>query len=190
MQLKDLRDKLCNKYNLAIYMVANSSTLNELVQFLPQSIEDLKLISGFGEVKIQKYGLQFIEIILKYCQANNIQPTAFKKLNQTEKIESSKFTKANSKEASFSLFKEGKTIPEIAASRGFTIGTIETHLISFISLGLIKVEELISNDKIEFIKKQLAENDEGLGLSLVKEKLGESISYGEIKMVKASIKNV
>jgi uncharacterized protein YpbB len=88
------------------------------------------------------------------------------------------------------LFKEGKTIPEIAAIRGFTIGTIETHLIPYISLGLIKVEELVSKDKIELIKKELADTDETLGLSLVKEKLGESISYGEIKMVKASIKNV
>jgi len=187
MQLKDLRDKLCNKYNLAVYMVAGSSTLNELVLNLPQNVEELKLISGFGEVKIQKYGLQFIDIIQRYCKENNIKPSTQKKLDQKEKVESSKSTKVNSKEASFTLFKEGKTIPEIAAIRGFTIGTIETHLISYISLGLIKVEDLVSKEKVELIKKELIDTDESLGVSLVKEKLGESISYGEIKMVKAAL---
>jgi hypothetical protein len=190
MQLKDLRDKLCNKYNLAIYMVASSSTLNELVQYLPQSIESLKLISGFGEVKIQKYGLQFIEIIQRYCLENNLQSKTQKKPDQIQKAEGLKTSKANSKEASFLLFKEGKSISEIAAVRGFTIGTIETHLISYVSLGLIKVEDLVSKDKVELIRKALADTDQTLGLSLVKEKLGESISYGEIKMVKATIKNL
>ena len=150
-------------------------------------MEELKLISGFGEVKIQKYGLQFIDIIQRYCKENNIKPSTQKKLDQKEKVESSKSTKVNSKEASFTLFKEGKTIPEIAAIRGFTIGTIETHLISYISLGLIKVEDLVSKEKVELIKKELIDTDESLGLSLVKEKLGESISYGEIKMVKAAL---
>jgi hypothetical protein len=187
MQLKDLRDKLCNKYNLAVYMVAGSSTLNELVLNLPQNVEELKLISGFGEVKIQKYGLQFIDIIQRYCKENNIKPSTQKKLDQKEKVESSKSTKVNSKEASFTLFKEGKTIPEIAAIRGFTIGTIETHLIPYISQGLIKVENLVSKEKVELIKKELIDTDEALGLTLVKEKLGESISYIEIKMVKAAL---
>ena len=187
MQLKELRDKLCNKYNLAVYMVASSSTLNELVQNLPQNIEELKTISGFGEVKIQKYGLQFIDIIHHYCKENNVKPSINKNSDQKEKVENSKSTKVNSKEASYSLFKEGKTIPEIAAIRGFTIGTIETHLIPYISQGLIKVENLVSKDKIEWIKKELIDADESLGLTLVKEKLGESISYAEIKMVKAAL---
>jgi len=187
MQLKDLRDKLCNKYNLAVYMVASSSTLNELVQNLPQNVEDLKSISGFGEVKIQKYGLQFVEIIQRYCKENNIKHSIPKKSNQKEKVESSKSTKVNTKEASFSLFKEGKTIAEIAAIRGFTIGTIETHLIAYISSGQIKVDDLVPKDKVKLIKKELADFDEVHGLTLIKEKLGESISYGEIKMVKAAL---
>jgi len=88
------------------------------------------------------------------------------------------------------LFKEGNTIAEIAAIRGFTVATIENHLAYYIEEGFLEIEALVSTDKITLIQPLLQNHDATLGLTLIKEKLGATISYGEIKMVQAAMKRV
>ena len=113
MQLKEMRDTLCDKHNLAIYMVANAATLNELATYLPQNLQELKKITGFGEAKIKKFGLLFIDIIQRYSNERNLTSLIHEKPMKEVKKEKSTTTKPNTKEASYTLFKEGKTIIEI-----------------------------------------------------------------------------
>jgi ATP-dependent DNA helicase RecQ len=51
--------------------------------------------------------------------------------------------KTDTKTISFNLYKEGKTIAEIAAERKLTIGSIETHLIPFITDGEIDINDIV-----------------------------------------------
>ncbi len=188
MQLKEMRDTLCDKHNLAIYMVANAATLNELATYLPQNLQELKKITGFGEAKIKKFGLLFIDIIQRYSNERNLTSLIHEKPMKEVKKEKSTTAKPNTKEASYTLFKEGKTIIEIATIRGFAAATIEAHLAHYIEEGFLDIEALVSADKIALIQPLLKTHDTTLGLTLIKEKLGEAVSYGEIKMVQASIK--
>jgi uncharacterized protein YpbB len=188
MQLKEMRDTLCDKHNLAIYMVANAATLNELATYLPQNLQELKKITGFGEAKIKKFGLLFIDIIQRYSNERNLTSLIHEKPMKEVKKEKSTTTKPNTKEASYTLFKEGKTIIEIATIRGFAAATIEAHLAHYIEEGFLDIEALVSADKIALIQPLLKTHDTTLGLTMIKEKLGEAVSYGEIKMVQASIK--
>jgi hypothetical protein len=190
MQLRELRDVLCDKHNLAIYMVANSATLNELATYLPQNLQELKKIAGFGEAKIKKFGLLFIDIIQRYSNERNLTSLIHEKPIQKEKKGKTTTSKTNTKEASYTLFKEGNTIAEIAAIRGFTVATIENHLAYYIEEGFLEIEALVSTDKITLIQPLLQNHDATLGLTLIKEKLGATISYGEIKMVQAAMKRV
>ena len=187
-QLKQLRDGLCKKNNLAIYLIANTQTLQELTTYLPQNVAELKQISGFGEAKIEKYGLLFLDIIQRYCNEQGLISSIHEKAAKRVRKEKNATTQTNTKEVSFNLYNEGKTIAEIAATRGFSVGTIQGHLVHYIALGLIPVEDLLSATKIKLIQSSLAEFDTTLGLGLLKEKLGQDISYGEIKMVMASMK--
>ena len=188
MQLKEMRDTLCDKHNLAIYMVANAATLNELATYLPQNLQELKKITGFGEAKIKKFGLLFIDIIQRYSNERNLTSLIHEKPMKEVKKEKSTTAKPNTKEASYTLFKEGKTIIEIATIRGFAAATIEAHLAHYIEEGFLDIKALVSADKIALIQPLLKTHDTTLGLTLIKEKLGEAVSYGEIKMVQASIK--
>jgi len=188
MQLKEMRDTLCDKHNLAIYMVANAATLNELATYLPQNLQELKKITGFGEAKIKKFGLLFVDIIQRYSNERNLTSLIHEKPMKEVKKEKSTTAKPNTKEASYTLFKEGKTIIEIATIRGFAAATIEAHLAHYIEEGFLDIEALVSADKIALIQPLLKTHDTTLGLTMIKEKLGEAVSYGEIKMVQASIK--
>ena len=56
MQLKSLRDSICSRKDLPIFKVASSNTLQEICRYLPQTIDELRQINGFGEHKLKQYG--------------------------------------------------------------------------------------------------------------------------------------
>jgi len=80
------------------------------------------------------------------------------------------------------LFKEGNKLGDIAKMRGLTIGTIENHLISFISTAEISIGDILSKNKIEKILSEIKENPDSTS-SAIKEKLGDDYSYNEIRAV-------
>ena len=184
-QLKKLRDVLSDKTNAALYLIAGANTLDEMARYLPQTLTDLKKISGFGDAKAEKYGLQFLDIIIRYCNEHDLATKIDEKIPKRERKEKSTTPKIDTKQESFKLHKEGKTIAEIAATRNLTATTIETHLAHFVSTGEIKIEELVNRKKMLQIEQVLKEKKDDETLTSVKEKLSNDISYGEIKMVMA-----
>ena len=191
-QLRKLRDSICSRKDLPIYMVASSKTLDEMVQYLPQTPDELEEITGFGKVKVEKYGQEFLDIIQQYSRENNLES----KINEKESRSKSgtktkrkekepkepKSLKIDTKEQTFTLYKEGMPISGIAKTRTLSVQTIEKHLEYYISQGQISIEELVSADKLLLIENALEGYAEG-SIIPIKDKLGDSISYGEIRMV-------
>ncbi len=93
--------------------------------------------------------------------------------------------KTPTNEVTFKLFKEGKSIPEIAKERELVISTIEGHIAKCISSGTIDILEVMDEEKISQINKALKENKADSILP-AKKKLGEACSFGEIRMVLAT----
>lgn len=188
MQLKKQRDAFCENRDLPVYMVANSQTLDEMARYLPQTLEELKKISGMGEAKIREYGQAFLDIILEYCHEHGLSSHIDEKTPKKERKPKTGVAKkkGDTYAASFRLFKEGKSIAEIARERNFAISTIEVHLSRFISSGEISIEEIMIKEKIEMIREALKDFD-GKSIGAVKAKLPSEISYGEIRMVWAGM---
>lgn len=121
---------------------------------------------------------------------------SIKKNSPMEEVEPKKKTngsKAKPKEKidtrllTFDLYKEGKSIEEIASERAMSARTIEGHLAVCIERGLIKLEELVPDDKVQKILAAAKELDTNL-LSPIKGELGNDFSFAEIKYVIASVK--
>ncbi len=191
-QLRKHRDTICSRKNIPIYLVAGSTTLDELARYLPQSLPELKKISGMGDAKINQYGQDFLDIILAYSQKNEltslIHEKKEKKERKTKDTETPPLTKKKKGETqteSLRLYKEGKTIEAIAKERKLTVSTIETHVAHHVKLGTIKIEELVSPEKRVLIEP-LAKSLEG-GITAIKKELGDAVSFGEIKWVIASL---
>lgn len=49
------------------YFIYNNTQLEEIIIKAPKSIEDLKKINGFGDVKCTKYGNDILQILEEYC---------------------------------------------------------------------------------------------------------------------------
>ncbi|POY35353.1 helicase [Solitalea longa] len=117
-----------------------------------------------------------LEEIKSNVESNDIEQEVEKAPTKTPKGET--------KLISLELFKGGKSITEIASERNMTEGTIEGHLASFIATGEIKVEELISEEKLKPILKSIQANS-SVSLGVLKENLGVNFSYTEIKVAVA-----
>lgn len=62
-KFRALRMTMANEAKVPPYVVASDKTLIELAHYLPKDTTALLEISGFGEVKVKRYGKPFIEMI-------------------------------------------------------------------------------------------------------------------------------
>ena len=188
--LRKKRDEICDRKSVAIYMVANSKSLDEMVKFLPQTFEDLNQISGFGPGKTGQYGEAFLSIINNYCEENNLhsnmESVSVKKVRKVKGIANA--DKPNTKLLSFTLYKKGKTISQIAQERVFSAATIEGHLAHYIGTGEVDVNELVTEAKQLLIKSSIKKNG-AENFKAIAGDCKQQVSYGEIRMVAASLKN-
>lgn len=182
--LKHWRDTICNDSSLPIYMVANQNSLKEIATFLPLTKKELMQISGFGKAKAEKYGDEILELVQEYCHENNLESNMHNKEDNPKKVRKEKSTevKIDSKTISYNLFKEGKSVSEIAKERNMAIGTIEGHLTEFVSNGKIKVNEIISPEKQDLILNAIKIHGSE-SATILKENLPNTIRYGEIRMM-------
>jgi hypothetical protein len=194
-QLRKMRDSICSRKDIPIYIVAGSSTIDEMAMYLPHTLTELRKISGFGDAKIRQYGQQFLDVITAYCVENDLSsqihlksPKRERKDKPVEKDGKSTVPKkkGDTHAETFKLYKEGKTVSDIAKERSLAVSTIEGHLCKFIRRRDISINELVSREKFVLIEAALKDFD-GTSTGPVKQKLPNDISFGEIKMVMASL---
>ena len=70
--LKNLRREIAEREHVPAYIVFSDATLLELATYLPLTLEDLRRISGFGEVKLKRYGEEFLLPVTEYCAKHGI----------------------------------------------------------------------------------------------------------------------
>ena len=155
----------------------------QVLDFLPQNIEELAKISGFGKVKLDAYGSQFVNIIKEYCEQHKLVSLIHEKIAKRQPKEKSE-VKTDTKSETYKLYKEGKSINEIASIRNFSLQTIEGHLAWFVRKGIIKIEELVSREKLVLIEPAV-KNFQGGTITLIKQQVGNDATFGEIRLVMA-----
>lgn len=184
-QLRQLRNKLCEGKNIAVYMVASSASIDEMVRYLPQTKDALLKISGFGKAKVEQYGQQFLEIITAYMQQHNLISLIHEKEPKKEK-KPKVDPKPDTKTLSYALFKEGNKIDEIARIRNFSVSTIEGHLAFYVAKGLIAIDELVQREKLVLIEPVIADYEAGTPITPLIQQLESKVSYGELRLAIAA----
>ncbi len=195
--LKQLRKQLADEQNIAAFQVFSDATLLELVNYLPLSLDDLKQISGFGDMKIQRYGAAFLELVIDYAVSNELQSAIHEKAPRRQRADkaakkeqtTTEPAKQDTREETLTLYKSGKTIAEIAALRSLQLPAIEGHLAEYIRNGTLNINDFISRENRLLIAGAIMDAGSS-ALSPVKAKLPPEISYGDIKMVVAYLEGI
>jgi ATP-dependent DNA helicase RecQ len=73
--LKDLCKKVAKAKNLPPYIVFQEPSLQEMAFKYPITMEELSKVSGVSSGKASKFGKEFLAVIEKYVQENNIERT-------------------------------------------------------------------------------------------------------------------
>lgn len=71
--LKDLRKQIAKKLNLPPFVIFQDPSLADMSLQYPISYEELHKIQGVGQGKAKRYGKEFIELIKKYVEENEIE---------------------------------------------------------------------------------------------------------------------
>ncbi len=71
--LKDLRKKVAKKLDLPPYVVFQDFSLEAMATTYPISIEELQNITGVGAGKAKRYGEEFVKVIKKHVEDNEIE---------------------------------------------------------------------------------------------------------------------
>lgn len=104
------------------------------------------------------------------------------------KEEKPKKEKVDTRGLTYKMFREGKSIKEIAAERSLTVGTVENHLSYFVEQGELKVNEVVSTQHQKIIRGIIKSFSKAYSLSDVKNLLPNDYTYAEIKLVIADMK--
>ncbi|ULB33944.1 MULTISPECIES: DNA helicase RecQ [unclassified Proteiniphilum] len=70
--MKDLRKKLSKKLNVPPYVIFQPSSLEAMATSYPITLEELQNIPGVGAGKAKRYGKEFVELIKKHVEENDI----------------------------------------------------------------------------------------------------------------------
>ena len=155
-----------------------------------------------GKTKVRKYS-QYVDEVenILWKKMNDVQRVTFGNLRfkvepierkelitENKKTKKSKSEKIPSKIETLNFYKQGMNIDEIAKQRGMVITTIEGHLAEFVATGEINIFDFVN--EVEMNKIKTATDKHGfLLLGSIKNEVGETISYGQLKMAINYLKN-
>lgn len=180
-QLKILRRQLAKEENVPAYIIFSDATLQELATYLPTQSDDLRKISGFGEVKIAKYGAAFLGEINQYCIENDVE-SRMSALRRKSRRRRSADKKTDTKQVTYDYYQQGKSVDEIAQIRDLRPSTVCSHLAYYVQNGTIPISELVDAEKVTKIEDAIYVHGDA-ALKPLKDSLGDSITYDEIRLV-------
>lgn len=146
-----------NKYPQSIM---HMNSLKEISGRYPQSIEELKDISGIGPKKIEAYGEEIIEIVNNYVIENNISHTWIPKNKRKVIIDGE--TREND-EIAIDMLKENIDINKVSEKLEISVSTILGYVTDYIkelgeNIFNINLDQFLSEDEEKEIIEAINKN--------------------------------
>ncbi len=183
--LRSKRLELANSQNVPPYVIFHDSTLDEMVQQRPQTLEQFAKLSGVGSSKLERYGQIFLEVLdahsLEYGNETVIKTTT----PDFDNILS------NTAQTTLEAFNQGLSPEQIAEQRQLKLSTIYDHLSQAIETGKLELSQVIqlSETEIHEIEDKLLERpiEEQHILKPIFEAFEGHYDYGILKCVRAHL---
>ncbi|MCC0679315.1 DNA helicase RecQ [Clostridioides sp. ES-S-0005-03] len=183
-RLINIREEYAKKEKLLPYMILTNKALKEISGRYPIDKEQLKDISGIGEVKIEKYGASILDEVKHYVKENSIDVT-WEKKKKRKLILDGESRKNN--EIALDLLNQGKDIQSVSQEIEVSLSTVIGYVYDYLKDGqsisfTLDLENFYSEDE----KKIILEVCEEVGyenLNNIKRKLPDSIKYENIRAV-------
>ena len=187
-KLRKLRKQLADEQSVPPYVVFSDASLRQMSQELPQTSNAFSRISGVGSRKLVQYGSVFTQTIREFCQENGleIQENGKDTFGQTaEDSDSENRAITTTHKTTYRLYTEGMSLSDIALERNVRLGTINRHIVKLIKAGYeIDLDRLVAPERQSAIKEAIEEVGPH-SLRNIREVIGDTYDYREIKLVRA-----
>ena len=184
--LRQKRSELAKEHAVPPYVVFHDATLMEMVEYRPENMQQMSHISGVGELKLERYGQEFLDLLKEFESPDLPKRAAAGTAIYTEESAA----KSDTIDETLKLFLSGYDVARIVQHRGLKDDTIYNHLAQAIEAGEIDVMDVLGleQSKIDQIKDALLEEgEEAIRLKPVFDALGGEYCYGVLRCVRASI---
>lgn len=180
--LKDLRRDVAKKKNLQPWVIFGDPSLEDMSIMYPVTIDELKNCQGVGEGKARKFGKEFLALIEKYVEENEIErPDDF--------VMKSIVNKSVNKVFIIQSIDRKLPLEDISSSKGMDmeelLDEIEAIVYSGTRLNLdYYIEQTIDDDVVDEIFEYFRDEAESDSLAAAMEDLGSDYDELEVRLVR------
>lgn len=180
--LKDLRRDVAKKKNLQPWVIFGDPSLEDMSIMYPVTIDELKNCQGVGEGKARKFGKEFLALIEKYVEENEIErPDDF--------VMKSIVNKSVNKVFIIQSIDRKLPLEDISSSKGMDmeelLDEIEAIVYSGTRLNLdYYIEQTIDDDVVDEIFEYFRDEAESDSLAAAMEDLGRDYDELEVRLVR------
>ncbi len=179
--LKDLRKKVAKKMGLPPYVIFQDPSLESMATTYPITIEELADISGVGMGKARRYGQEFVNVIRRHVEDNEIERPEDMKVRTVP-------NKSKVKINIVHLIDRKIPLDEIANSMGLEFDELLEHIEGILNAGTkidinYYVDEILDEDQQDDIYEHFKESEKG-DLNTAYKELGDEYTEDEIRLVR------
>ncbi|MBW4552019.1 MAG: DNA helicase RecQ [Aphanocapsa sp. GSE-SYN-MK-11-07L] len=182
-RLVQLRKRLADQQLVAPYVIFANASLRAMTESQPMTLDQFAQISGVGSRKLTQYGDLFVAEIYAFCQERGLENQP---ISSAPPVELTPTPLASATQLhTLDLYQRGLSITEIAGQRSLRASSIVRHLSDLLEMGYeIAIDQLVPSDRQTLIEQAI----QAIGaesLTKIREHLGESFDYVEIRLVRA-----
>ena len=179
--LKDLRKKVAKQRGIPAYAVFQESSLEQMATVYPISLEELQQVQGVGAGKARKFGKEFVELIKRHCQENEIERPEDLRVRTVAKRSAVKVKIIHD-------IDNQRALDDIAIAQGIDfeelLDEVEAIVYSGTKLNIdYFLEEVMDDDHVDDIYEYFSESETD-DLDTAMEELGDEYSEEEVRLVR------
>lgn len=181
--LKDLRADMARKLHLQPWIIFGDPALEDMSITYPVTIEELKGCQGVGEGKARKFGKEFVELIAKYVEENEIE--------RPEDFIVKSVVNSSTANKVFIIQGIDRKLPleDIANAKGLEMEELMTEIEAIVASGTrldlnYYISQNVDDDVVDEIFEYFKEEAESDSLKDAMEVLGQDYDESEVRLVR------
>ena len=180
--LKDLRKDLSRRLKLQPWIIFGDPSLEDMSILYPETFEELKNCQGVGEGKARKFGGEFISLIKRYVEENDIvRPDDF--------VVKTTPSKSADKPFIIQSIDRRMSLEDIAEARNMDMEELMSEIEAIVASGMkldldYYIEENLDADIVEDIYRYFKEDATSDDVQAAMDALGPDYYENEIRLVR------
>lgn len=182
--LKDLRKKMANQMEIPPFVIFQDPALEAMATTYPINLDELANIPGVGQGKAKKFGKEFVDVIRRHVEENEIQRPEDFRIRTAP-------SKSKIKVEILNAIDLKKPLDEWAAGRGIEFDDLLSEIESIVNSGpdtppdiSYFIEQVMDEDRVDEIYDYFKDEAESDDIDSAIENLGGDYTEEEVRLVR------